>query len=175
MRRSWLAIAVAALGFAVAGATVQAAEIKVISTIGVKAGAPKPDISTPEALKRTLLAAKTIGYSKPGASGVLFLKIVEQMGITNEIAPKLVDAEVVGVAIAKGDAEIGIQQIPELMAVPGVDIAGPLPGAFQVITTFSAGLDAKAKEKAAAEAFIKFLAAAGAGAVYKSKGLDPGV
>jgi hypothetical protein len=78
------------------------------------------------------------------------------MGITNEIAPKLVDAEVVGVAIAKGDAEIGIQQIR-------VDGGArrrhrrPLPGAFQVITTFSAGLDAKAKEKAA-EAFIKFLA-----------------
>jgi len=155
----------------VAGARVDIARSG--SGFGVKAGAPKPDISTPEALKRTLLAAKSIGYSKAGASGVLFLKIAEQLGIAGEIAAKLVDAPVVGEAIAKGDAEIGIQQDPELMAVPGVDIVGPVPPPLQVITTFSVGLDAKAKEVEAAKALIKFLSAPTAGKVYKSKGLDP--
>jgi molybdate transport system substrate-binding protein len=141
----------------------------------MKAGAPKPDISTPDALKRTLLAAKSIGYSPQGASGVLFMRIAERLGIANDIRPKLVaTSSVVGELIAKGEAEIGIQQIPELMAVSGVEIIGPLPGDLQVITTFSAGLDSKAKEVEAAKAFLKFLNSTPAAAAYKSKGLDPG-
>jgi molybdate transport system substrate-binding protein len=140
----------------------------------VKAGAPKPDIGTPEALKRTLLAAKSIGYSKAGASGVLLMRVAERLGIADQIKPKLVDTTgLVGEVIAKGEAEIGTQQIPELMSVPGVDVVGPYPGELQVITTFSAGLDAKAKEAEAAKALLKFLSGAAAGVVYKSKGLDP--
>jgi molybdate transport system substrate-binding protein len=141
---------------------------------GVKAGAPKPDVSTPEALKKTLLAAKTIGYSKLGASGTLFLQVAEKLGIANEIKPKLVETSgVVGELIVEGKAEIGVQQVPELMAVPGIAIAGPLPGDFQVITTFSAALSAKPQQEEAAKAFIKFLGGTAAQQAFKAKGLDP--
>jgi len=141
---------------------------------GVKAAAPKPDVGTPEALKKTLLAAKTIGYSKLGASGTLFLQVAEKLGIANEIKGKLVETSgVVGDLIVEGKAEIGVQQVPELMAVPGVAIAGPLPGEFQVITTFSAALSAKPQQDEAARAFIKFLGGTAAQQAFKAKGLDP--
>jgi molybdate transport system substrate-binding protein len=144
------------------------------SGFGVKAGAPKPDVSTPEALKQTLLAAKTIGYSPRGATGPVFIGITEKLGIAEAVKPKLVGvAGVVGELVAKGEIEIGVQQIPELMDVAGVEVAGPFPPEFQVITTFSAGLDAKAKETEAATALIKFLSSPAVAKVYKSKGLDP--
>ena len=144
------------------------------SGFGVKAGTPKPDVSTADALKRTLLAAKTIGYSPRGATGPVFIGITEKLGIAEQVKPKLVGvAGAVGELIAKGEIEIGVQQIPELMDVAGVAVAGPFPPEFQVITTFSAGLDAKAKEADAANALIKFLAGPAAAKVYKSKGLDP--
>ncbi len=144
------------------------------SGFGVKAGAPKPDVSTAEAVKKSLLAAKTIGYSKMGASGMLFLQTAEKLGIADQIKPKLVETNgVVGELIVEGKAEIGVQQVPELMAVPGVEIAGPFPGDLQVITTFSAGLAAKPQEPAAAQAFLKFLKSVPANNAYKVKGLDP--
>ena len=142
--------------------------------VGVKAGAPKPDVGTAEALKRTLLSAKTIGYSKLGASGVLFLRVADKLGIADEIRGKFVETTgVVGELIVSDKAEIGIQQIPELLAVPGVAIAGPLPGDLQVITMFAAGLDPKAKEAEAAKALIRFLTGPAAQSAFKSKGLDP--
>src|SRR5262245_13301319 len=140
----------------------------------VKAGAPKPDISSPEALKRTLLAAKSVGYSAKGASGIYFVTVLERLGIANEVKAKHKDTEgAVGELIASGEAEIGIQQIPELAAVPGVEVIGPLPGELQVITVFSAALDAKAKDNEAAKAFVKFISGPTAAAAYKAKGLDP--
>jgi molybdate transport system substrate-binding protein len=143
--------------------------------LAVKAGAPKPDISSPEALKRALLAAKSIGYSTQGASGVHFVKVVERLGIAAEVKAKHKETTgVVGELVAAGEAEIGVQQIPELAAVPGVDVIGPLPVDLQVITVFSAALDAGAKDNEAANAFIKFIAAPAAAAAYKAKGLDPG-
>jgi molybdate transport system substrate-binding protein len=143
--------------------------------LAVKAGAPKPDISSPEALKRTLLAAKSIGYSTQGASGIYFATVIERLGIAAEVKAKHKDtAGAVGELVAAGEAEIGVQQIPELAAVPGVDVIGPLPGDLQVITVFSAALDAKAKENEAAKAFVKFISAPAAAAAYKAKGLDPG-
>ena len=142
--------------------------------IAIRKGAPKPDVSTPEALKRTLLAAKTIGYSKLGASGTLFLQVAEKLGIGQEVKAKLVETNgVVGELIVEGKAEIGVQQIPELMAVPGVAIAGPLPGDLQVITTFSAAQSAKPQQAEAAKAFIQFLKGAAAQSAFKAKGLDP--
>ena len=144
------------------------------SGFGVKAGTSKPDVSTAEAMKKSLLAAKSIGYSKMGASGTLFIQMTEKLGIADQIKPKLVETTgVVGELIAEGKAEIGVQQIPELMAVPGVEIAGPFPGDLQVITTFSAGLAAKPKELEAAQAFLKFLKSVPANNAYKTKGLDP--
>ena len=132
----------------------------------VKAGAPKPDISSPEALKRTLLAAKSVGYSTQGASGIYFVKVIEQLGIAAEVKAKHKDTTgAVGELIAKGEAEIGLQQIPELAAVPGD---------LQIITVFSAALDAKAADNEAAKAFIKAISSPAAAAAYKAKGLDPG-
>jgi molybdate transport system substrate-binding protein len=140
----------------------------------VKAGAPKPDISSPEALKRTLLAAKSVGYSAKGASGIYFVTVLERLGIANEVKAKHKDTEgAVGELIASGEAEIGIQQIPELAAVPGVEVIGPLPGELQVITVFSAALDTKANDNEAAKAFVKFISGPTAAAAYKAKGLDP--
>ena len=140
----------------------------------VKAGAPKPDISSPDALKRTLLNAKSVGYSTQGASGQYFVKVIEQLGIAAEVKAKHKDtAGAVGELVATGEAEIGMQQIPELAAVPGVDVIGPLPGDLQVITVFSAALDAKDKDNEAAKAFVKFISAPAAAAAYKAKGLDP--
>jgi molybdate transport system substrate-binding protein len=143
--------------------------------LAVKAGAPKPDISSPEALKRTLLAAKSVGYSTQGASGIYFATVIERLGIAAEVKAKHKDTTgAVGELIASGEAEIGVQQIPELAAVPGVEVIGPLPGDLQVITVFSAALDAKAKDNEAANAFVKFISAPTAAAAYKAKGLDPG-
>jgi molybdate transport system substrate-binding protein len=143
--------------------------------LAVKAGAPKPDISSPEALKRALLAAKSVGYSTQGASGVHFVKVIEQLGIAAEVKAKHKETTgVVGELIAAGEAEIGVQQIPELAAVPGVDVIGPLPGDLQIITVFSAALDANAKDNEAAKAFVKFVATPASAATYKAKGLDPG-
>ena len=143
--------------------------------LAVKAGAPKPDISSPEALKRTLLAAKSVGYSTQGASGIYFATVIERLGIAAEVKAKHKDtAGAVGELVAAGEAEIGVQQIPELAAVPGVEVIGPLPGDLQVITVFSAALDAKAKDNEAAKAFVKFILAPAAAAAYKARGLDPG-
>jgi molybdate transport system substrate-binding protein len=140
----------------------------------VKAGAPKPDISSPEALKRTLLAAKSVGYSSQGASGVYFVTVLERLGIAAEVKAKHKDTPgAVGELVASGEAEIGMQQIPELAAVPGVEVIGPLPGELQVMTMFSAALDAKAKDNEAAKAFVKFISGPAAAAAYKAKGLDP--
>jgi molybdate transport system substrate-binding protein len=141
----------------------------------VKAGAPKPDISSPEALKRTLLAAKSVGYSSQGASGIYFVTVIERLGIAAEVKAKHKDtAGAVGELVAAGEAEIGVQQIPELAAVPGVEVIGPFPGELQVITVFSAALDAKAQNNDAAKAFVKFISGPAAAAAYKAKGLDPG-
>lgn len=142
--------------------------------LAVKAGAAKPDISSPEALKSALLAAKSIGYSTEGASGAYFVTVVERLGIAAEVKAKHKDTKgAVGELVAAGEAEIGVQQIPELAAVPGVEVIGPLPKEFQIITVFSAALDAKAKDNEAVNAFIKFISAPAAAAAFKAKGLDP--
>jgi molybdate transport system substrate-binding protein len=139
--------------------------------VAVKAGAPRPDISTPEKLKAALLAAKSVGYSKVGASGIAFHKAIEKLGIADQVAAKYTDAAgKTGEMVAKGEIEIGAQQIPELMAVPGVDIIGPLPGELQVTTVFSAGVTSTAKDTSAAKAFIQHLTAPGAAPLYKAKG-----
>src|SRR5271168_4112115 len=112
--------------------------------IAVKKGAPKPDISTPEALKRTLLAAKSIAYSEPsagGASGVYFAKLLERMGIAEQMKPKTKYPPPGGFSanlLMTGDAELAVQQKPELLHVAGVEIIGLLPGDLNVVTEFAA-------------------------------------
>jgi molybdate transport system substrate-binding protein len=144
--------------------------------VGVKAGAPKPDISTTEALKKTLLAAKSIGYST-GPSGVYMIGLFQRLGIADEIKPKLKQTPTgvfVGGIIASGEAEIGFQQVSELSHFAGVDYIGPLPADVQRFTTFSSAIMAGAKEADAAKALVKFITSPDAAAAFKKRGMEPG-
>ena len=157
-------------GKVVAGSKVDVARSGV--GIGVKAGAPKPDITTPEALKRAVLAARSVGFSKEGASGVAFARALERLGIAEQVRAKYKDTGTkAGEMLVAGDIELGAAQVPELMAVPGVDVVGPLPADLQTVTVFSVGLATEAKAADAAKAFIQFLAGPAAAPVYKAKGL----
>jgi molybdate transport system substrate-binding protein len=146
-----------------------------ISKVGVavKAGAPKPDISTADKLKAALLAAKTVGYSQ-GASGQHFLTVVQKLGIADAIKAKAVIAQgqPVGAVIAKGDAETGVQQVAELRPVPGIDVIGEMPGELQKQIPYSAGIPAKAKDAATAQAMVAFLRSEAVLDVLKRKGMD---
>jgi molybdate transport system substrate-binding protein len=147
--------------------------------VAVRQGAPRPDISSPEALKRTLLNAKSITYSNPalgGASGVHFAKVLERLGIANEIKPKTVFSKIpgeVGQLVAKGEAEVAVHQIQELIAVPGIELVGPLPGDLQNTIVFLGALSIDAKEVEAAKALINFLRTPEAVALIKAKGMEP--
>jgi molybdate transport system substrate-binding protein len=143
--------------------------------IAVRKGARKPDIGTPDALKRALLAAKSVAHSRTGMSGIYFPTVLARLGIADEMKPKIVTPDPgtpVGEVVARGDAEIGVQQISELLPVAGIEIVGPLPEALQKITTFSAGVLVAAKEPDAARALVKFVARASR-PLLKDKGLEP--
>jgi molybdate transport system substrate-binding protein len=147
--------------------------------VAVKAGAPKPDISTADALKRSLLAAKSIVYADPakgGASGVYFAKVVERLGITEELKSKtiLVPGAQAADVVAKGEAEIGVAQGSEIVPVAGAQLVGPLPGDLGSVTQFTAAIGAGSKAAAAAKSLIQFLTGPTAAPVFKSKGLNPG-
>ncbi len=142
--------------------------------IAVRAGAPKPDISSGEAVKRAVLAAKSVVYST-GPSGIYLAGLFERMGIAAQLEPKLkrVQGVPAGTVVARGEAEIGFQQMSELLPVPGIDIVGPLPPDIQQITAFSAGLHVAAKESQAAKALVQFLTAPAAAPVIRKKGMEP--
>ena len=144
--------------------------------LAVRAGASKPDISSPEALKSALLAAKSVAISKVGLSGLHFRKVTERLGIAEQMNPKLVVVEIgpTGAMVAKGEAEIAVQQMSELMPVAGIDIVGPLPGDLQSILQLSTGVTTDAKEAEAAKALVKFLSSAPARTLMKKKGVDAG-
>jgi molybdate transport system substrate-binding protein len=161
-------------GKVVAGSRVDLARSAI--GIAVRQGAQKPDISSPEAFKRTLLAAKGVCYSKTGISGIYFPTVLDRLGIVAEMKSNVVIPEpgvLVGTLVANGQAEIGIQQISELLPVPGIEVIGPLPAALQKVTTFSAGLFVGANEPDAAKALVKALTAPAARPVYIAKGMDP--
>ena len=144
--------------------------------VAVKKGAPKPDISTTEAFKRTLLAAKSIGFVEQGATGIYLKSLFQRLGIADELKPKLkmLAAGVgAGGAVAKGEVEIGMTQIPEILSYAGAELVGPLPAEIQVYTDFAVGVGANAKEPEGAKALIKFLATPAAVSVTKTKGLVP--
>ena len=162
------------LGRAVAGSRVDFA--KSGTGLAVRKGAAKPDISSADALKKTLLAAKSIGYST-GPSGVYILSMFEKLGIAGEVKGKLKQTPsgvFVGTLIASGETEVGFQQISELAHFPGIDYVGPLPGDLQRITLFSAAIHAGAKEADAARALIKFITAPAAESIIREHGLEPG-
>ncbi|MDQ2954309.1 MAG: substrate-binding domain-containing protein [Pseudomonadota bacterium] len=142
--------------------------------LSVRAGAPKPDISSPEALKRALLAAKAVAYSTGGISGNHFVSVLEKLGIANEVKAKSKLGAPAAAFVANGEADIAVQQIPELIAVAGTELVGPLPRGLEHVTQFSAGLLAGAKEPDAARALVKFLMTEEAAAVITAKGLTPG-
>jgi molybdate transport system substrate-binding protein len=147
--------------------------------IAVKADAPKPDISTPEALKATLLKARSIAYSEPaagGASGVYFAKLLERMGIAEQMKPKTKYPPAGGFSgelILTGEAELAVQQKPELLHVAGIEIVGFLPGDLNVVTEFVAGIMAGSKNAEMSRALIQSLRSDKAAAVFQAKGLDP--
>ncbi len=143
--------------------------------VAVRAGAARPDISSGDALKRALLAAKSIGLSS-GPSGVYLAGLFERMGIAGQVKGKITQTPPgtpVGPLIARGEVELGFQQLSELLPTKGIDIVGPLPADIQVITVFSAGMHAGAKKQEAAKALVRFLTSAAAAPVLKKKGLDP--
>ncbi len=145
--------------------------------IGIKKGGPRPDIGTPDALKRTLLSAKSISWAKEGASGVYFAGLLERMGIAEQMKPKVVLAPsgaVVGKLVAGGEVQFGVILVNELMAAPGVEVLGPLPAELQNYTVFHAGVGVGSKDSSAAKALIKFLTTPAAGAVFKAKGQEAG-
>lgn len=143
--------------------------------IAVKSGNPKPDISTPDAVKRMLLAAKTIAYSDSASGVYVSTEMFDKLGIKEAMKDKArkIPATPVGEIVAHGEAEIGFQQISELRPVEGIDIVGPLPDELQKITVFSAGIATVSKEPDAAKALIKFLASPAARPEIVKSGMDP--
>jgi molybdate transport system substrate-binding protein len=148
--------------------------------LAVQKGAPRPDISTVEKFKQAMLAAKSLGMSNPvggGASGAILAGIFDKLGIAEQMKPKLTygpggPAGLIGNFLVRKEVEIGIQQLPELMAVPGIDIVGTLPFGNDTVSVFSAGVSTGAKDAGAARALIQFLTTPAAKAVIKSKGME---
>ena len=142
--------------------------------VAVRAGAARPDIGSSEALKRALLAAKSVAHST-GPSGVYIIKLFERLGIAAELKAKTrqVKGEPVGALVARGEVEIGFQQVSELLPVPGIDFLGPLPDDIQQITIFSAGLQKSAPQPDAAQALVKFITAPAAAAAIRKSGMEP--
>ena len=147
------------------------------SAIGmaVRAGAPKPDISSVEAFRRALLDAKSIAYSASVSGDYLSQELFPKLGIADAIKAKSrrIERERVGAVVARGDAEIGFQQISELLPIAGLDYVGPLPDEVQRVTVFSAGIVAGSKSADAAAALLRFFSSPEAIEMIRRSGLDP--
>ena len=142
--------------------------------MAVRAGAPKPDISTVEALRRTLLEAKSVGYSASASGVYLSTEMFKALGVEEQmrVTGRRIVSERVGAVVARGEVEIGFQQVSELVPIPGLDYVGPLPAPLQRVTIFSAGLSATAQEPEAARALIAYLSGPAAGPVLAKLGLE---
>jgi molybdate transport system substrate-binding protein len=149
-----------------------------ISGAGVayRKGAPRPDVSSADAFKRSLLAAKSVAYVGVGATAANMTKIFERFGIAAEMKAKtrILSGISAPDAVAGGEAELGFTQVSEILPVAGAELAGPLPPEVQVYTVFSGAVGALARQPVAAEAFLKFLAAPAASAVIREKGTERG-
>ncbi|MEA2772669.1 MAG: molybdate transport system substrate-binding protein [Acetobacteraceae bacterium] len=143
--------------------------------IAIKTGAPKPDIHSVAALKTTLLAARSVAYSKIGASGIFFASLIERLGIAAEVNARavIVPSGFTAERVASGEAELAVQQISELMVVPGIEVVGPLPAEIQTVATFSAGLLAASRQVETATALLHFLASPAIAPVLRRAGLEP--
>jgi molybdate transport system substrate-binding protein len=168
-----------ARGKIAAGSLVEVARSSI--GIAVPKGVAKPDISTAESFKRALLAAKSIAVSKPvggGASGAHMAKVFAQLGIAEAMTAKAKygaggAAGLAGLVVLRGEADIGIQQLAELMAVTGIDVVGPLPAELQSVTVFTAAIPISASHPEAGRDVIDLLTTPAAKSVIKAKGLDP--
>lgn len=142
--------------------------------VAVRKGAPKPDISTTEAFKRTLLNAKSIGYVEQGATGIYLKQLFVRLGIADEIKSKIKLAPTAAADfVARGEAEIGMTQISEILPFAGAELVGPLPADIQLYTSFAGANSAAAKQSDAGKALLKFLVSPDATRVMKAKGLEP--
>ena len=143
--------------------------------VAVRAGAPKPDIHSAEAVKQALLAAKSIAYSDSASGVYIETEMFPRLGIAGQMAAKArkIPATPVGEIVAKGGAELGFQQIAELKPVPGIDLVGPLPPELQQVTLYSAGIVAGSHDPAAAKRLLDFLASPAAAPAIAATGLEP--
>ena len=146
-------------------------------SVAARAGAPKPDISTSDALKRTVLASKSIVYADPargGASGVHFAKVLEKLGIANDMKAKtiLVPGAQAAEVVSRGEAELGVAMASEIVPIAGAQLVGPLPAELGMSLVFSAGMGPASKDPAAAKALIQFVTGPAVAAVLKAKGMD---
>ena len=160
-------------GRAVEGSRVDLAESRL--GFAVRAGAPKPDMGSVESVRRALLEARSIAYSA-SASGVYFsTEMVRRLGVADEVLPKSrrILSERVGSVVARGDAELGLQQISELLPIQGIELLGPLPPELQRVTVFSAGIAAGSQQPDAARELVRFLASSDAAPAVTATGLDP--
>jgi molybdate transport system substrate-binding protein len=152
---------------------------KSIFAVGIKAGAPKPDISTPDAFKQALLASKAVSFSDPatgGASGVYTVKQFKRMGIAEQMKSKSKhppSGGFAGTLLVNGEADLAINSKPELLMVPGVEVVGPLPGDMAFTVIYTAGVQTGTAQADAAKALVKYLMSPEAQAVFKAKGFDP--
>ncbi len=143
--------------------------------VAVKAGAPRPDISSVDAVKRALLAAKSVAYSDSASGVYISTEMFDKLGIAAEMKDKAkkIPATPVAEIVARGEAELGFQQISELKPIAGIDIVGPLPDDLQKVTVFSAGIATVSKEPEAGKALIRFLASPAAKDTIVASGLEP--
>lgn len=143
--------------------------------IAVRAGTPRPDTGSQDALRHSLVAASSIGYST-GPSGRALLQLLDQMGLADALAPRLVQAPAgvpVGQLIAAGEVEIGFQQLSELQGLAGITLLGGLPPGLEIVTTFAGAIGARSAQTDAAQALLDFLASPGTAALKRSHGMSP--
>jgi molybdate transport system substrate-binding protein len=162
-----------AAGHIVAGSRVDLVRSGV--AVAVRAGAPRPDIGSEEAVKQAVLAARRLSYST-GPSGVQLAKLFERWGITEQIRERLLQAPpgvLVGTLMAQGQADLGFQQLSELMHLPGIDVIGPLPPAIQIVTTFSAGLATTSTRPEAVRAMLAFMQSPATAQAKRDNGMAP--
>jgi len=143
--------------------------------VAMRVGARKPDIGTVDAFRRTFLDAKSVAYTTVGGSGIHFVKVLERLGIADAVRAKAKTqpAGTVGELVARGEAELAVQQVSELLPVEGIELVGPFPPELQLITLFTAGMSPHARNPDAAKALLRFFAEPVALDLIKAKGMDP--